>query len=698
MFYVNYNDIDLTGIVDVKDVITTALPPRDNKAIDIWERQGSIYNRYKYKEREIKVTFIIQPSQEEILENEDILNNYIEDTKRAFDVDGPKALFLGDESKFIFAVPQGDIEINQIGTNTCEGEVNFICYDPMYYSEEAKQYDNEDGKNSVICDNEGSVECYPVIDIGVSQTSHFVQIENLNNSKKILVGTYPELANTTIKEKSTVLSDNCEQTTDWITGSSSVDSDRATNGTLSVTSSGQGIMAGDFGSKSTGANWYGTSARKNLDTQIKDFYVECNMSHNSTGISGDPSIGSNDTETPTSGSKKTYYKVKCTSLNVRSGPGTKYRRIGSLKKNAKVYPSSISKGWAKITYKSKVGYVYISYLKKCYSDNTVTASKRNYVTNVSTAIRSTYKKTSTNKRTVPVGQTLRCYYNKKYLDPTDKKKKRYYYKLASKYKGYTGYVMVDNLTQASDTYYEYEEELNTADDKTGMVELYGYTINNEKLFRIGLYDDNPYYEFTYPLIQVGSKDFLKDKTVAPAPKVKTTVSGRDDKLTVTKDYLVSGRYGDWNEFVGKVGIQRKIGKWKAWIYKIKDGKTVKKLPSKSEIKVSGSPTGNLAYIVAYFGTCAESSDKASGVAITHVTVKNLNPKTTTNQNVSIFEEGDTLKVDCYNNRVYLNDKPYNSKVDIGSQFFPLEIGENTIKVSSDDTDISTSVIFNERWL
>ena len=697
MFYVNYNDIDFSDIIKVQSIETTALPPIENTNIEIWERAGSIHNGQKYKERKIKVKFKIQPSREDLKINRDIILNHIEDVKRGFSANTPKPLYLGDRNKFIFAVPDGDITISNVKNNrsTKYGEINFICYDPMYYSEEAKQYDNEEGKNSVICDNEGSVKCYPIIDIGISKDTHFVQVEN--DSKKILVGAYPSVGNTTVKEKSTVLSDNCEQTTDWATGSTSVDSDRATNGTLSVTNNGDGIMAGDFGSKSAGANWYGTSARKNLGTQVKDFYVECIMKHNSTGTNGDPTIGNNDSETSTSGSKKTYYKVTCTSLNVRSGPGTKYKRVGSLKKNTKVYPSSISKGWAKITYKSKVAYVSTSYLKKCYSDNTVTAKKRNYVTNVNTAIRSTYKKSSTNKCTILAGKTIRCYYDKKYLDPTDKSKKRYYYKLAEKYKGYTGYVMVDNLTQASDTYYEYEEELNTADDKMGMVELYGYTANNEKLFKMGLYDDNPYYEFTYPLIQVGSKDFLKDKTVAPAPKTKTTVSGSGDKLTVTKDNLLSGRYGSWNEFYGKLGIQRKNGKWKAWVYKIKDGATVKQL-LQEEVEISGSPTGNLAYIVAYFGTCAENSTKASGVAINHVNVKNLNPKTSTNENLAIFEEGDTLRVDCYNNRVYLNDKPYNSKVDIGSQFFGLDIGENEIKVLSDDTDISASVIYNERWL
>lgn len=684
----NFNDIDLEQILNVISIEKTIISSRTNYSKSISSRHGELYNGFKYEPKGIKVKADIKRY------NEEEYQNAIDELSSALDVQEERPLYIDDSGRFFFAVPDGDYEEDKI----CDGfgriTIEFICYIPFAYNEEAKQFD---GAYLIECTNEGNANCHPVIDIGISQDCHFVQVENTINKKKILVGTYPELVNTTVKEKTTVLSDNCEQTTDWITGSNSIDGDRATNGTLSVTGNGDGIMAGDFGSKSTGANWYGTSARKNLDTQVKDFYVECIMKHNSTGTNGDPTIGSNDSETSTSGSKKTYYKVTCTSLNVRSGPGTKYRRVGSLKKNTKVYPSSISKGWAKITYKSKVAYVSTSYLKKCYSDNTVTVKKRNYVTNQNTAIRSTYKYSSTNKCTIPAGKTIRCYYDKKYMDPTDKNKKRYYYKLASKYKGYTGYVKADNLTEASDTYYEYEEELNTADDKMGMVELYGYTANNEKLFKMGLYDDNPYYEFTYPLIQVGSDDLLKDKTVAPAPKTKTTVSGSDDKLTVTKDTLLSGKYGDWNEFYGKLGIQRKDGMWKAWVYKIKDGSTVKRL-LQEEVKINGSPTGNLAYVVAYFGTCAASSQKASGIAINHVNVKNLNPRTTTNQNVTIFEEGDTLKIDCYNNMVYLNDKPYSLKVDIGSQFFPLEIGENVIKVSSDDTDLSSTVIFNERWL
>ncbi|MEG2246420.1 distal tail protein Dit [Clostridium sp.] len=693
MSYINYNDVDLSNIIKIKSVDTVELPPLEHSTIDIWERVGAIYNGCKKKPRPIDVTFRIKPSREDFIKDLDCLDNYKEEVKRCFNVDEPKELFLLDDSKFIFAMPIGDIKFTQINRRCVEGTISFICYDPYYYSENAKQFD---GENNIICNNEGSVEACPVIDIGISQKSHFVQVENLNNGKKILIGNYPITGNTTITEKSTVLSDNCEQTTGWTTGSSSVDNDREINGTLSVTNSGAGICVGSFGSKGS-ANWYGTSARKNLDTQVQDFFVECHMSHNSTGVNGDPSIGNNNTETSISGTKKTYYKVTATSLNVRSGPGTNYKRIGSIKKGTKVTPTSVSKGWAKFIYKGKVGYVYTSYMKKYISDNTVTESKRNYVCNVNTAIRSTYKQSSTNKCTIPAGVTIRCLYATKYLDPTDKKKERYYFKLAEKYKGHTGYVLISNLTQASNVEYDYPDKLDTADDKTGMVEVYGYTANNEKLFKMGLYDDNKYYEFTYPLIQIGSSDFLKDNTTAPKPKEKVSVSGNDDKLTVTKDYLLSGRYGDWNEFYGKLGIQRKDGKWKAWIYKIKDGKTVKQ-KLQNEKSVSGSNPGKLAYVVCYFGTSADSSEKASGVSVSHVSVKNLNPRTYKNENVEIFDAGDMLKVDCYNNRVWLNDKPLDRYVDIGSQFFELETGENTIKINSDDKEISASIIFNERWL
>lgn len=60
-----------------------------------------------------------------------------------------------------------------------------------------------------------------------------------------------------------------------------------------------------------------------------------------------------------SGTKKV---VKAKSLNFRSGPGTKYSIIGSLKKGNEVSVISELNGWSKINYGGKTGYVSSSYL------------------------------------------------------------------------------------------------------------------------------------------------------------------------------------------------------------------------------------------------------------------------------------------------------------------------------------------------
>ena len=203
-------------------------------------------------------------------------------------------------------------------------------------------------------------------------------------------------------------------------------------------------------------------------------------------------------------------------------------------------------------------------------------------------------------------------------------------------------------------------------------------------------DENEYYEFNYPLCTVGGKEFIKDNNRAPEPKISESYSASEDKLTVTRDYLLSGAYGNWNDFCGKIGIKRENGKWQAWFIKRDDGNTVKQLMSTSK-SVTGAPSGNLAYITIYMGT---NNAKPSSMSFSNISVKNLNPKTYTN-NIRKFEKGDVVKVDCYNNKVFLNDIQY-SNFDIGSQFFSLEVGENIIKTSS-DKGTHTSVIFNEKF-
>lgn len=688
--YSNFNNKDLSNIIKIKSVSKPFIPGTEHKTIDIWERQGQIFDEMKQKEFNIVVKFMIKPSTLEFIEDENILENKIRDLKRALLVTEPQALYLGSKEKFIFAMPIGEPQLTKRTSVVYEGEITFVAYDPAYYSEVAKQYT---GEKLIECENEGDYKCYPIINVGIGSKAQFIQLENMNNNKKILIGSVPNPSFITQEEKTEIIIDECETLEGWTVGTTSVDSDRATEGgTLAMTNNGEGIKAGTY---STGNGlWKGVGARKNLGQNIKDFYVECVMAHNSSGINGDPTVGKNKTHTEEikTGSRSKYYEVVSTT-NVRTGASTKNKKIGTLKKGDKVTPISVSKGWIKFTFNGSSRYASTKYMKVKYKDNTTTVTTKNFVTNSPSSLRTSYNKTSKLKCTIPGGETVRLISSKKYLDPSDKKKKRYYYKLAEKYKGYTGYIGVSQVVEASNVSYEYDEELETSDDKTGIIEIYGWSNNNEKIFRLGLYDDDKYWEFTYPKIQVGSKDFLKDKTLAPAPRTSTEVNGSDDKLTVKEDTLLSGEYGDYNDFYGKIGIQRIGEKWLAWVYKYKDGVLKKKLVS-DETSVNGSPMAELSYITLYMGT--QDTAKASGTALYKLEVKRLNKLNEETTNISTFNEGDVFKFDCYNNLVYQNDKIY-SNVDIGSQFFELNTGENTIKVRTDAEEVSTDVIYNERW-
>ena len=55
--------------------------------------------------------------------------------------------------------------------------------------------------------------------------------------------------------------------------------------------------------------------------------------------------------------------VKASSLNVRSGYGTSYFKIGSLSKGSKVEIVESKDGWHKIKYKSRYGYISASYVR-----------------------------------------------------------------------------------------------------------------------------------------------------------------------------------------------------------------------------------------------------------------------------------------------------------------------------------------------
>ena len=85
-------------------------------------------------------------------------------------------------------------------------------------------------------------------------------------------------------------------------------------------------------------------------------------------------------QTSTTSNTQVKY-VNCTSLNVRSGPGTSYSIIKSISTNTKVEVISTNNGWSKIKEGSTTGYVSAKYL----SDPQTSSSTSSNTTSTSTS-------------------------------------------------------------------------------------------------------------------------------------------------------------------------------------------------------------------------------------------------------------------------------------------------------------------------
>ena len=683
MYFIKYNEIDLTNTVKVRDLEIPCLPNIEHSTINVFERRGNVYNGGSYNNRDIKLVLIIQKDTVEEY------NEAVNDVKHTFYTTNECKLYCGDEHLYIWCVPVDDIIITELGRNTAECEINLVAYDPYWYSDEQEVVNNEDAKTFTV-ENKSDVSVSPIINIGFTKDTTFVQVENKNTGEKILIGGKPSKEGTTIKANATVLSDEMESTTGWVSTSAPIDKDRGTGGTIANTSNGNGICIGTLGSGDS--IWKGACYKKNLSTAIKDFKVRVRMSHNSSGTNGDPEKPyENNSEVVTSGTKVTYYKVNTKSgLNLRKTASTKGTKLCTMPNGTKLYPTSISKGWAKVTYNGKTGYCSTSYLKKCVSDSTVTTTYCNYVVVKGSNIRSSASSSSAIKGYAPAGSVIRVKMSPLYPTSGDNKEK--YFQMSKAFNGAKGYIYADNLVKASEYSVDYDYELNTADDKTGIVEVYGFSSNNVQLFKLSMNDDNEWYEFTYPRITKNGKEFLVDKTTAPEPKKVTNYDSNSKNV----EKILSGKYGSWNEFYGELYIERVNNKWYAYVQKIKDGNVVKTIKSKT-VTDTTNKNEKLSYIVIYLGTSG-SQEKCSDMAVSFVNVKTATEiDNTVTYNFQEMEEGDILTIDNSIPEVRLNDVEVNELIDIGSQFFDLEVGENTIKVTSDDKP-NVDVLWNNKYL
>lgn len=663
-YFLKYKDIIVSefagfGVVTVE---MPSIPERNIISKTINGRDGDIYFYNKNTSREITLTFNVRTK------NADDYIQTVDDLKNCFKNIEQSKLYIGTEDKYINAVVKtydySDVFISE-KSFFGKGTISFYCADPYFYKGDLKIYDE---LSTEELDNEGDVETYPKIAIEFSEESTFLQVDSDNGS--ILLGNYPRVGLENTTSEKTIVNEKCESLSAWTSTGNVVD-EGATGDTLVINEAGR-MFSPNITSTSDG--WHGACYRRNLPENTKNFEVTGFFLFYSdywdiNGGGGSSTPGSNQ-----------YKIVANPTLNIRSGRGTSYKKLGSIPYGKTVTVTDISGGWGKVTYNGVTGYIYMTYTQK------VSISNYNYRTTANLNMRSGRSTKYKILITIPKGTSLNI------TDISGSWGK-------TTYGGKTGYVYMSYVTKLAtssaitiigkDTSDKAEE--NTADSaKMGLLELYGFDSNNNKLFKCQLLDNNYYYKHTTPSIYIGSTKVLTDATTCPAPKTKTDEDGNKIKID-------SGESGSaWNHFYGNFNIKRVDGKWRVKVNKRDTHNNITKTLMLDNLTNSKYPTGDLAYIVIYMA--GYGSYSIQNMAMNMLYVTNHTPETPDEYNEVIFEPGDIVNIDCENNTVIKNGENFMQHLDIGSTFFSLNPGINDVSVATScEGQVSAAISFTEKF-
>jgi phage-related protein len=542
--------------------------------------------------------------------------------------------------------------------------------------------------NTIEVYNGGNASAYPIINIGINNPTSFVQIENTTNGNKFLIGSYPKAELNKKTPTTSILPDDMTVTSRWTDGALTIDkklcldSGRGYIGTINTTSDGSGIK---IATASSDGLWRGIGSHRKLGEQLTDFEVRAKLHLNSYGVGGDPTVPQlRDEGASSDGYRDYFYKVVAPSVAIKRYPDSNVI-IGTYNKGDYVFRvpnTSITNGCIQ----TEDGYCEIVGLRKYVEDSTVTEVAMNVVVTAE-EIGLMSRRSDDASESILLATILKDTVLRVHKEPSGG-----YYKLYISYNGKIGYID-ESKVEPCDEVIEYPEDeiIVTDDSKTGICEVYGFSSKGTRLFKLCLSDENEYYSFVTPTVYIGENKALEDiTTVSSSNKVNDT-----DEYNVAYDHLTEGTY-DWNNFYGELGIRRENNRWQAWIYKIENGAPVKKIMLKEQ-EVSGASDEQLHHITIYMGTLSKRTLNMCGMAITDIQVDKINNYDSASYNIQPFKLGDEIKIDCYNAKVYLNDKLYNN-IDINSQFIELVSGNNILKATSDNSDMLVTVLFNERYL
>lgn len=716
--YFNFDGVQVNDLALVTKIEKPYIPNKSISTIDITSRDGKIYDGSKYDAIKIPISLVI------IGDDEQDYANRVNDLKD---------LFEGKEEVPIKFTPNCSIYgmlsdyfiVKKKNSVTGYADIEIICHIPYTYSDNVLVFEPENESKKVTVNYAGKEPTLPFISIGFTKDAHFAQIQNIKTGERLLIGDYPKLELTSVKASNMIYRNPCENLSELIITGANIDAGRSTNGTLSVSASGYSYILSDMGSGST--TWKGACARVPLSKNLDEFKVRVNMQHNSTGKNGDPNLYASEpekVEIPVSGTKETYYEVTCSSLNVRSGPGTNYKKLGAVSKGFQIFNGTVEKGWVKFKYSkltSKTCYCSEKYLTKKTSDRT-TSTVNTYTvenmwvmppegtkTHAAVPIKTQASRKSKTEYNISYGEKVRVLRKAYQQTHKDKDGKTVvdatFYKLYKPYtdvngKKHSGYIETQFLVRSIDmdsNAVDYSDDKGYADDKTGTVEVYGFDVNGSQIFKMCLFDDKEYFEYTQPQVRVGNRVVLKDTSKTPSAKPKIVSS----QNKVTTGYYLSGKHGDWNEFDGTFYLTRKKVNnqyvWEAIVQKKQEGKIVKTQTARN-IRYTDLPTAELSYLAIYIGTQASSMNKHSGCGVSHIEVFDINPQSEQEQDVLYFKEGDILDLDFENGNCYLNEEPKNNLVDIGSTYFEIQPGETQLSINSDDSAAVMTVALREKWL
>ena len=308
--YFMFNKSEINELYLVTDISRVLLPKKKIETLDIASRDGEVFNGSKYAPIEYNITILVTGNDEFDLQQK------IRDLKNLLYSKVPVEVRLLDKTKFSYGIVDDDIDLEPKSALDILAKIHLICHMPFFYDVDLKVADNTQNNTLVTLENIGDVETKPYFTNVFSKDANFLQLQNQVNKQTILIGDYPSLELQNKDSSSTVLNDPCTTTSNWVSSTVPIDSNRSSGGTLAVTNEGSGLCIGTLPSSSSTDNnvWKGVQVRRNLTNALDDFKLEAYFTMKSSGQNGDPTIVPVDKETVYAGGTKTIYEVKSKTL------------------------------------------------------------------------------------------------------------------------------------------------------------------------------------------------------------------------------------------------------------------------------------------------------------------------------------------------------------------------------------------------